>query len=161
MGSASVKISAAFGKVKRLYAEAAPFIYFVEANPQYLDQMDVIFKRLDAGEIQGFTSAITLTEVLMLPVRLGRRDLETAYRSILLHNTSVSLIQASGEIAEQAAHLCARYNLRTPDALHVATALDSKCDAFLTNDKGLRRITEIAVLVADDLELDPPPQDKE
>jgi predicted nucleic acid-binding protein len=46
--------------------------------------------------------------------------------------------------------------MRTPDALHVATAIDAGCDAFLTNDTGIKRVHEIAVLVLDDLELDPP-----
>jgi predicted nucleic acid-binding protein len=153
-----LKISVAMGAVARLYAETAPFIYFVEANPQYIDRMDAIFKRLDSAKMQGFTSTITLTEVLMLPIRVRRHDLESAYRNILLHNTSVSLIAVSAGIAEQAAHLRSLYNIRTPDALHVATAIYSGCDAFLTNDNGLRRITEIQILVIDDLEVDPPPE---
>jgi predicted nucleic acid-binding protein len=52
--------------------------------------------------------------------------------------------------------LRARYNLRTPDALHVATRIDATCDAFLTNDAGIKRVIEIAVLVLDELELDLP-----
>jgi len=118
--------------------------------------MDAIFKRFDARQMQGFTSAITLTEVLMLPVRLERHDLETAYRDILLHNTSVTLVDVNAKIAQEAARLRAKYNLRTPDALHVATAIDSNCDSVLTDDKGLKHVAEVTVLVIDDLELDPP-----
>jgi len=65
-------------------------------------------------------------------------------------------VPISAGVAESAADLRARYNLRTPDALHVATAIDAGCDAFLTNDTGIKRVQEIAVLVLDDLELDPP-----
>jgi predicted nucleic acid-binding protein len=46
--------------------------------------------------------------------------------------------------------LRARYNLRTPDALQVATALVRRCEAFLTNDARLKRVTEIRVLTLDD-----------
>jgi predicted nucleic acid-binding protein len=53
--------------------------------------------------------------------------------------------------AERAAELRARYHLRTPDALQVATALLSDCQAFLTNDKDLSRIIEIQVLVLETL----------
>jgi predicted nucleic acid-binding protein len=49
----------------------------------------------------------------------------------------------------------APHNLRTPDALHVAAGIDARCDAFLTNDTGMKHVTEIAVLVLDELELDP------
>jgi predicted nucleic acid-binding protein len=55
-----------------------------------------------------------------------------------------------------AAELRARYNLRTPDALHIACAIDTGCDAFLTNDTGIKRVNEIRILVLDDLELPNP-----
>lgn len=62
-------------------------------------------------------------------------------------------MDVTSTIAENAARLRAKYNLRTPDALHVATALQTNCNAFLTNDLGLKRVNEIVVLVLDDLEL--------
>jgi predicted nucleic acid-binding protein len=65
-------------------------------------------------------------------------------------------VAVSAQIAETAADLRAHYNLRTPDALHVATALAVQCDAFLTNDAAIRRVTELRVLLLDDLELDQP-----
>ena len=64
------------------------------------------------------------------------------------------MLPVTSRIAESAADLRARYNLRTPDALHVAAGIDARCDAFLTNDTGIKRVTEIAVLVLDELELD-------
>jgi predicted nucleic acid-binding protein len=42
--------------------------------------------------------------------------------------------------AKAAARLRAKYNVRTLDALLVATALDEKAAAFLTNDPRLRRL---------------------
>jgi predicted nucleic acid-binding protein len=39
------------------------------------------------------------------------------------------------------------------DALQVATALNSSCEAFLTNDSNLKRVTQLRVLVLDELEL--------
>lgn len=43
--------------------------------------------------------------------------------------------------------------LRTPDALQIAAALVAGCEAFLTNDAGLKRVTELRVLVLDELEM--------
>jgi len=57
------------------------------------------------------------------------------------------------ETAKRAATLRAKYNLRTPDALQVATALEFDCQAFLTNDIALKRVTELRVLILDELEL--------
>ncbi|EDZ92548.1 MAG: PIN domain-containing protein [Limnospira sp. PMC 1291.21] len=49
--------------------------------------------------------------------------------------------------------LRARYNLQLPDSLQIATALDAGCEAFLTNDLQLRRITELKIIVISQLEV--------
>jgi predicted nucleic acid-binding protein len=56
-------------------------------------------------------------------------------------------------VAEQAADLRARYGLRTPDALQIATGLTAGYAALLTDDARLQRVTELRVLVLDELEL--------
>ena len=50
------------------------------------------------------------------------------------------------ELAE-AADLRARFNLRTPDAIQVATAIIAGAQAFITNDARLKSVTEIPVLL--------------
>jgi predicted nucleic acid-binding protein len=56
------------------------------------------------------------------------------------------------QIEEGAARLRAKYNLRLPDALQMAAAISSGCDAFLTNNAQLERVTESKVLVIDALQ---------
>ena len=102
---------------------------------------------------------MTLTEVLPQPMRTGNIALAQEYRDILLFSAAFTLLPVTAQIAESAAYLRARYNLRTPDALHVATALDARCDAFLTNDLAIKRVTEIRVLVLDEM-YDPAPNDQ-
>lgn len=55
--------------------------------------------------------------------------------------------------AARAADLCARYKLRTPDALHVASGLVTGCDVFLTNDLELKSVHEVRIFVLDELDL--------
>jgi predicted nucleic acid-binding protein len=149
-----VKISDALEGIQRLYTETAPLIYYVEENPTYVAKMDAIIEAIEDRPIEAVSSVITLTEVLTRPVKLGNARLEREYRDILLHSGGFRLLTITARIAESAAALRARYNLRTPDALHVAAAIDVRCDAFLTNDIGIKRVTEITVLVLDELELD-------
>jgi predicted nucleic acid-binding protein len=52
----------------------------------------------------------------------------------------------------QAAQIRARYNLELPDAFQIVVALAAGCEALLTNDATFRRVTELRVLVLDDLE---------
>lgn len=150
-------IDDAFHSVKRLYIDTAPFIYYVETHPSYVDRMDVIIGRLEPQRIRSFCSVITLAEVLTTPLREGNQALVEQYKSILLNSREFRVSPVDNIIAQTAASLRARYNLRLPDALQVATAIISGCDAFLTNDLGLKRVTEIKVIVLDELTLDPKP----
>ena len=52
-----------------------------------------------------------------------------------------------------AAGFRARYHLLLPDALQIAVALEAGCEAFLTNDLTLKRVTDLRVLVLDELKL--------
>ena len=149
-----MKISEALEGVRRLYTETALLIYYVEENPTYVAKMDAIIEAIEDRPIEAVSSVITLTEVLTRPLRLGNVRLEREYRDILLHSRGFRLLTITARIAESAAALRARYTLRTPDALHIAAAIDVRCDAFLTNDTDTKRVTEIAVLVLDELELD-------
>jgi predicted nucleic acid-binding protein len=62
-------------------------------------------------------------------------------------------VEINSIVAERAADFRARYGMRLPDALQVAAAVQERCEAFLTNDRRLARVTETRVLVLDDLEL--------
>lgn len=152
-----MKIVAALAGIRRLGVETAPLIYYVENHPVYADKMDAIFKYMEAAGIHAYCSTITLTETLTKPLEAGDKSLETAYRDLLTGTDYIFLMPVTEQVAEGAARLRARYNLRTADALHLATALETGCDAFLTNDLSLRRVAELRVLVLDDLELDTPP----
>jgi predicted nucleic acid-binding protein len=91
--------------------------------------------------------------VLIQPLRQSNVVLQQDYRDLLLHSANFQTLSITPEFAERGAELRARYNLRTPDALQVASGLVAGCEAFLTNDRGLQRVTELRVLVLDDLEL--------
>lgn len=137
--------------VRTLGFDTAPFIYFVEQHPRYVGVVREVIRRINDGEIRGYTSVVTLTEVLTLPIRLGMTDLENEYRNFLLMSRYFRVLPITIEAAETAADLRARYNLRTPDALQLAAALRRGCDAFLTNDASLQRVSELRVLVLDAL----------
>ena len=148
-----MKVSDALAGVSALYLDAAPLVYYVEENPTYVKVMDVVIDLIESKPIQAFSSVILIPEVLMLPRRLGKTELVKTYQAILLNSRAFQLKVVSLQIATRATDLRAQYNLRTPDALHVATALETSCDAFLTNDLELKRVTEIKVLVLDELEV--------
>ena len=154
MGSPPVtKLDAALAGVTRLAFDTSPVIYFVEAHPQYDVVVTEVFQRVADGALAGYTSVITLSEVLVQPLLRGDAHLAQEYRDLLLRSRNFQTLPVDSAVAEQAAGLRARYRLRTPDVVQIAVALEASCEAFLTNDAALRRVSELRVLVLDELEL--------
>ncbi len=144
-----MRISHALTDVFRLFLDTAPVIYFVESNPQFVDLVDPIFERLSA-DITAVASGITLSECLVGAIRLGLADLEQAFVDVL-QQEQVVFVEINAAIAREAARIRVHYNLQLPDALQVAAALIAGCEAFLTNDAALKRVTELRVLVVCEL----------
>jgi predicted nucleic acid-binding protein len=60
------------------------------------------------------------------------------------------ILEISAEVVTSATKLRAQYGFKTPDAIHLATAIDAEADLFLTGDSSLARCTNIAVEVVQD-----------
>lgn len=142
---------------KRIALDTACIIYFIEDHPKYADIVEEVLICIARQDIQTLTSVVTLAEVLVKPFKLGDQAAEDNYRDFLQNRDDMLLIPLNEVIAERAAALRAKYGLKLPDAFQIATAIASNCDAFLTNDLGVKRVTEIRILVLDELELDPMP----
>ena len=117
--------------------DTAPLIYFIEENPTYLPIVGRFFEAVDRGEFRVVTSVLTLTEVLVHPLRHGDHNLADQYRRILLQANQITMVPVSESISEEAAQLRAKHGLRTPDAIQLATAIRSGAASFLTNDSRL------------------------
>ncbi len=137
--------------VSRLAIDTAPLIYLVERHPDFGGLVHEIVTRAEKGQLELATSIVTLTEVLVQPLRQSRSELAKAYREILLYSPYLEILTLESSIAESAARLRASHGIRTPDAIQMATALGAECQAFLTNDKALRSVTELRVIVLADL----------
>jgi predicted nucleic acid-binding protein len=53
--------------------DSAPLIYFIEKHPAYLPLIRPFFEAVERGQIQVVTSTLTLTEVLIHPLRHGNQ----------------------------------------------------------------------------------------
>jgi predicted nucleic acid-binding protein len=80
---------------------------------------------------------LTLAELLIKPLRDGRIDVVATYRDAL-ENSLIRLAPISRAVLVRAAMLRGQLGMKMPDAIHAATAVDSACSAFLTNDTELR-----------------------
>jgi predicted nucleic acid-binding protein len=129
--------------------DSVPLIYYVEAHPLFFERLQPFFEALEKRRFEAVTSTVTIVEVLVHPLRFKRTKLVEAYHELFM--TYLRVIDLSSVIAEKAATLRAAHNLKTPDAIHIATALDQEADFFLTNDAKLSRLPQPQVLVLADL----------
>lgn len=144
-----MRIEEALAGVSRLFLDTAPVIYFVERNPEFVDRVDPIFARLES-EITAVVGVVTLAECLVGALRLGLTDLEQVYLQIVSRD-DVLFVESTLAIAREAARIRFQYHLQLPDALQIATAIASDCQALLTNDAQLQRVQELRVLVIREL----------
>lgn len=132
--------------------DSSIFIYFVEDVEGRAHAAGTIL-RLIAG-LSGVTSTLTLTEAATRPYQIGRSDLADEYRTLVTTFPQLMVAGIDVEIALRAARLRASHGLRTPDALQVAACLEHGATAFVTNDRRLRRVTELDVILIDDFVTD-------
>jgi predicted nucleic acid-binding protein len=135
---------------KTIGLDTAPLIYFIEENPTYIEAVRHFFEVMEKGSFMVVTSTITLLEVLVHPLRNDNRELASEYRDILL-GSKLTTLEVTGAIAEQAAQLRADYNMRTPDAIQISTAITAGATHFFTNDIRLPEMPSIRILSVDEL----------
>ncbi|TVR04082.1 MAG: type II toxin-antitoxin system VapC family toxin [Phormidium sp. GEM2.Bin31] len=146
-----MKIETALAGVSRLFLDTAPIIYFVERNPSFVDRVDSIFERFES-EIMPVVGSVTVAECLVGALQMSLRDLEQAYMAIF-GSDDVLFVENTLTISQEAARVRVQYNLQLPDALQIAAAMGSGCQAFLTNDAQLKRIAELDILLVSELEV--------
>lgn len=135
----------------RVYFDVNPIIYFIEQNIQFAELVTPVFELIVDGSIVAFTSELTLTEILIKPIRDNLNQVIQAHKELLLDPELFTLISPNQDTFLLAAELGGKSSMRTPDAIHMACAIESKCKYFITNDKGIKSIGDVVVVQIGDL----------
>ena len=126
---------------ERIYLDTAPVIYAIERVAFYAPLVD---RRLATSDIILVASDLTRLECRVLPLRKGDADLLSDYDQFFeeVVNRVVTLLR---EVIDRATEIRTRYGFKTPDAIHLAAAVISESDVFLTNDYRLERFTDLSI----------------
>ena len=127
------------------------FIYHFEENQAYSPLTFSIFENLEKGNFNGFTSILTLLEILVKPKKENNLLLTERYKLLFETFPNLQVKTLNENIADIASSLRANYNINTPDAIQIATSLEVKADIFITNDATLKKISEIKVLLLSEM----------
>jgi predicted nucleic acid-binding protein len=130
--------------------DTAAFLYLVEEHPIYLPLVIPVFVAIDQGKIRGVTSALTILETTVVPLRAGDEALARRYEALLTNSRGLTLVPLDLDLLRTAAHLRAVTRLKTPDAIQLAAALAEGCTTFLTNDHRCPQLPGVRILQLDD-----------
>ena len=133
-----------------IYIDASGLIYSMERVEPYRTLLEPMWQEAQDGNITIVSSPLIVIEALVKPLRGGNTEIESQYRELFASN-AVRLLDASYQVFEDAASIRAETGLKTPDAIHAATAIRAECTLFVTNDTDFRRVQELPIVVLDDL----------
>lgn len=137
-------------KHKRIGLDSNIFIYFIEGLPAYQKLTQKIFESIESSRNEGICSTLSLLEILVQPYRNEDEERINQFYGLLTTFPNLAWIDMTLDIADQVAQLRARYKLRTPDAILLATAIQLEATGFIGNDKQLKKVTELEILTLDD-----------
>lgn len=124
-----------YGKVA---IDTNALIYLMERHPLYHDLCKEVFVLIEKGHLVGITSVLLFTEVLTKPLKDNNIAVVRAYKAVLSTFPNLVIKQIDKQTSILAAELRAKYSVKTPDALFLATAILENADAFVTNDVRLK-----------------------
>jgi predicted nucleic acid-binding protein len=135
----------------KIFIDTAPFIYLIENHPVFASKMKTLITNAIVNKEDIITSVVTISEFGVKPTKDNRPNLIKKFEE-LLSRLNVEVLVIDQSAAKKAYELRAKYHfLKGMDAFQLALSINEKCGRFITNDKKLKRVTEINVDTMDDL----------
>jgi predicted nucleic acid-binding protein len=125
----------------RIYLDVSPVIYLVEQVTPWAAKVQ---SRLTASGVVLVSSDLTHIEILVRPIRRGDSLLQANFEAFFSSQVT-EMVPFTRAVFDRAAQIRAVHNIKTPDALHLAAAVEAGCDQFLTNDAQLARFPGITI----------------
>lgn len=117
-----------------IYLDSCLLIYLTERHPVFYEPVSKALER-NTDATLAITPLVQL-ECLVKPLRDANVVLQGRYESLFEH---LCVLDMPERVYRQAAELRARFGLKTPDGLHLASAQHHRCEALWTNDRRLRQ----------------------
>lgn len=125
-------------EARRIYLDTNALIAVLEKADELDTAQTALVEEIDEGELEAVTSELTLAECLVKPIAEKDEPLIRAYLTLLAADSEfVRVSGVSRSVLLEAARIRAGTGVKLPDAIHIATANISQCDAFVSNDRRL------------------------
>ncbi len=122
--------------VERVLLDTSTMLAFHSRHEVAHPLAKALFGRIENSEdsLQGYYSVVSATELLIRPLRAAPAD--AGYMHAFLRSfPNLHILPVDLDVASTAATLRAIKNVKTPDALIIASGLLAGCQAIVTNDE--------------------------
>jgi predicted nucleic acid-binding protein len=126
-----------------IYLETNVFIYATEGTRETADPAKRLLEALRHRPGLAITSEITLAETLAppkredaLPLHIKRR----VYLDLLVRGGFIDLVPVSRGVLIETADLRSVVRLNLPDAIHLVSAIRSKCRFIVSHDRDFKKL---------------------
>jgi len=130
---------------QRVYLDANVFIYALESQGPFTRAAQLVLTNVCNRTSVALTSELTLTEVLVIPLRTNNKAAIALYEAFLTDVSKIELLPVTRTVLRLAAELRATNGTKLPDAIHIASALDNRCSTFISQDKRIKAPSILAV----------------
>lgn len=142
---------------ERVYWDSSTYIDYLSGEHELHEAMEMVIEDWRAGQVTMVTSALTIAEVFFVRVNgrvIRERDIDIEALFNPPSGARLIIVETSRVTALRARDL-AREAISSPDAVHVASALEARCPLMQTNEKAMWERSE-AVGGNPSLRIEPP-----
>lgn len=133
----------------KIYLDSNFFIRFLESEDPILGDF---FRKMIEDGVPLVTSELTLMEVLTGSLRDEDEAEIAAYEELLMEGgRPIDVLSIDRPTLPRAAATRVELGNKTPDAIHVATALEAGCDVFVSSDRKLKVPSDMRKVALDEL----------
>lgn len=134
-----------------VFLDTSPFIYLLEKNPEYYENVKQFFTKCYENSNNLFTSVVSIEEYCIIPYRDNKQNLIDDFNRFL-KDMDINVVDIDSQIADRAARIRAEYRcFKGMDCLQLATACENGCELFITNDRQLKQFTQLSVKLVKEL----------
>lgn len=132
-------------KAKKIYLDTNIYIAYFEQHEK-AKVLPSLFSHWIDTQTEIAASPLLLTELLVYPYRHNLQFLIERYTHLDSFIPNFRWIPYDNDVATRAAQLQAQSSLRTPDSIHLASALENSSEIFLTYDRRIRENPDIFIV---------------
>ncbi len=122
---------------KKVLIDSNVIIYLTEETARYHDLSMELFSIIENGSGSGVISILSVSEVMMGPMRAGDLDTAMTVKNYLMNFPNINCQQITAEVLDVVGRdeRVSWQLLRPLDALIIASGLYARVDLFISNDQ--------------------------